>query len=538
MAKINGWIRGGGQSLNSAHLADVFDAAVARDPDRPFLVAGDRRATYAQVSREAAALAAALADLGIEAGDKIAVNLPNWPEWVVGVVAAARLGAVAVPLNPGLGYHELQYQLRHAEASLIVTAETHEGRDFVELFDELIADLPDLQYLVAVGGGDYWYDDRVFPYGDLVARGAELAAPGRSPARDDGALLAILYTSGTMGKPKGVCLSHRNVVGTAAAVADALGVGHEDVVLGAVPLFTIFGTSIAAGTVVAGATLVLSDVFEPAAAVELMGREQVTVCHGVPTMYQLLVREPGFTRERLPALRTGIIAGSPVQPHLVQAVRRTCDVEIAYGLTETGPTVSMTRRGDPPDRRVETVGRPLPGVDVKIVDVHTGELHGREAIGELAVMGPNVMSAYHRMPAETRRSFTPEGYFLTGDLAMLEEDGFVRIVGRRKEMIIRSGYNVYPREVEDVLRAHPAVEEVCVVGIPHEILGEMVCACVVPTEGAIVRGEDITEFAREQMAEYKVPDLVRFFDELPMTASGKVKRRELAQVVSLEHTAS
>jgi len=187
---------------------------------------------------------------------------------------------------------------------------------------------------------------------------------------------------------------------------------------------------------------------------------------------------------------------------------------------------------------VETVGRPLPGVEVRIVDLNTGELHGREAVGELAVKGPNVMSGYYRMPAETRRSFTPEGYFLTGDLAMLEEDGYVRIVGRRKEMIIRGGHNIYPREVEDVVRAHPAVEEVCVVGIPHEILGEQVCACVVPVEGAIVRGEDITEFAREQMADYKVPDLVRFFDALPMTASGKVKRRELAQIVALEHTAT
>ena len=178
--------------------------------------------TYAQVSREAGALAAALADLGLEAGDKVAVNLPNWPEWVTTAVAAARLGAAIVPVNPGLGHHELKYQLRHAEASVVVTAESHEGRDFVEWFDELIAELPDLQYLVAVGSGDYWYDDRVFPYRDLVSRGSELESPGHPAPRDDRALLAILYTSGTMGKPKGVCLSHRNVVGTAVAAAEAL----------------------------------------------------------------------------------------------------------------------------------------------------------------------------------------------------------------------------------------------------------------------------------------------------------------------------
>jgi len=518
------------------HLADAFDAAVARSPDRPLLIAGERRATYAQVAREVGAFAAALADLGIEAGDRIAVNLPNQPEWVTTALAAARLGAALVPVNPGLGQHEFAYQLRHAETSVVVSAESHEGRDFVELFDDLIAELPELQYLVAIGRGDYWYDDRVFPYRDLVSRGARLAAPGG--ARDADATAAILYTSGTMGKPKGVCLSHRSLVGTAAATGEALGVTAADVVLIAVPLFTVFGASVMAGAVAAGATMVLMERFEAAGAAALMARERVTVCHGVPTMFHLLVREPRFSRTSLPALRTGIIAGSPVAPPLVQAVRRTCDVEIAYGLTETGPTVAITRRDDPPSRRVETVGRPLPGVDVRIVDLGTGELHGREAVGELAVKGPNVMSGYYRMPSETRRSFTPEGFFLTGDLAMLEEDGYVRIVGRRKEMIIRAGHNIYPREVEDVVRAHPAVEDVCVVGIPHEILGEQVCACVVPVEGAVVRGEDITEFAREQMADYKVPDLVRFFDALPMTASGKVKRRELAQVVSLEHTAA
>ena len=221
---------------------------------------------------------------------------------------------------------------------------------------------------------------------------------------------------------------------------------------------------------------------------------------------------------------------------LVRRIRAVCDVEIAYGLTETGPTVTITRPDDTAEHRALTVGRPLAGVQVRIVDLASGDLHGLEAVGELAVKGPNVMPGYYRMPAETHRSFTPEGYFLTGDLALLDEDGYVRIVGRRKEMIIRGGFNVYPREVEDVLRAHPAVLELCVVGIPNELLGEMICACIVPTEGAIVRGEEILDFAREQMADYKVPDLVRFFDVLPLTASGKVRRRELAQAVALEHT--
>ena len=518
------------------HLAGVFDAACAGQAERPCVVFGDRRLSYRQVQRDAQALAAALADLGTFPGARIAVNLPNWPEWVAGALATAYLGGTLVPVNPGLGFHELKYQLRHAEASVVITAEMWDGRDFLEIFEDLAAELPDLRYIVTVGPQDLWYDERTFQYEDLVSKGMHLPPPAGRDA--EAHPLAIVYTSGTMGKPKGVRLSHRSLVETARLSGEMLGATQEDVVLAAVPCFTVFGTSIVIGALAAGAAIVLAERFVAADVVELMAREGVTVCHGVPTMFQLLVREPGFARDRLPRLRTGIVAGSPVPPDLVVRVRETCDVQIAYGLTETGPTVTMTRFDDAPQRRVETVGRPLPGVEVRIVDVGTGELHGPEAVGELAVKGPNVMSGYHRMPGETRRSFTAEGFFLTGDLAMVDEDGYVRIVGRRKEMIIRNGYNVYPREVEDVLRAHPAVEEVCVVGVPHEILGESICACIVPVEGAVVRGEDILLYAHEQMADYKLPDLVRFFDALPMTASGKVKRRELAQVVALEHSES
>jgi fatty-acyl-CoA synthase len=184
------------------------------------------------------------------------------------------------------------------------------------------------------------------------------------------------------------------------------------------------------------------------------------------------------------------------------------------------------------------VGRPLPGVEVKAVDFVTGALHGPEAVGEIAVRGPNVMLGYARMPSETARSFTPEGFFLTGDLGIIDEEGYVRIVGRSRETILRGGYQIYPREVEDQLRAHPAVDDVCVIGVPHDILGELVCACIVPVEGAVITGEEIKDFARDTMADHKIPDLVRFFDRFPMTGSGKVKRRELERTVALDHTAT
>jgi fatty-acyl-CoA synthase len=518
--------------LVTYHLAELFAEQAEKNPDRECLVFGARRMTYGQVDWESRALQAALGEFGIGAGDSVAVELTNCPEWIICIMAAARLGAVVVPIDPSVSYQELKYQLRHAEVSLLVVAESDDV-DPIDVFDELITELPDLQYLVTVGDEDRWYDDRVFRFRDLVSGGRATPQPIAEvdPATD---ALAIMYTSGTMGKPKGVVLTHENLVLTAVRTTEALAPRDGEVVFCAVPLSTVFGMHIAISSLVTGATLVVQDRFEAAEALDLLEREGVTICHGVPTMFQLLMREPSFKSRDLSTIRTGIVAGSPVSPDLVRRVREWNDVQIAYGLTETGPTVTITRFEDPPEARDTTVGRPIGGVDLKIVDIKTNALHGTEAAGELAVKGPNVMSGYYRMPSETERSFTPEGYFLTGDLAVTDEDGFVSIVGRRKAMIIRGGYNVYPREVEDVLRTHPGVDDVCVFGIPNEILGELICAGIVPVEGAIVTGDELKDYSRDQIADYKVPDLVRFFDSFPMTGNGKVKRMELAEVVRLE----
>jgi fatty-acyl-CoA synthase len=521
----------------TSHLAALFAQAAREHPDREFLVFGSRRMTYAQVEREAAALADALARLGVQPGDRLAVDLPNWPEWVVTLLAAAFRNVALVPLDPSLTLHELKYQLRHAEARVAVVAETYAGADFVDLFDEVRQDLPDLRALVVVGGAERWLDDRVYRYADLVSKRPEL--PARiSPGDPDSQALAILYTSGTMGKPKGVTLTHGNIICAARASGAALRHTGEDRVLGAVPVFTIFGLHVVAVTITAGATLVLQERFDAGPALDLIKRERLTVVHGVPTMFELLMRHPAFEESPPTTCRTGLVAGSPVSPDLARRIRQWCDVQIAYGLTETGPTVTVTRFEDAPERRTHTVGRPIPGVSVKVVDLTGGGLHGPEAVGELAVKGPNVMPGYYRMPVETSRSFTAEGFFLTGDLALVDEDGYVRILGRRAEVIMRGGYKIYPRELEDLLRTHPAVSDACVVGIPNETLGELICACVVPTEGSMVTPDELKEFCRETVTDHKVPDLVRFFDTLPLTGSGKVKRRELAEVVGLELSAT
>src|SRR5574340_992527 len=292
--------------------------------------------------------------------------MPNWPEWVVALLAAAKLGATVVPLNARLSHHELKYQLRHAEVSVVFSADRHGGVDYLQMFEDIIAELPDLQYLVTVGEEELWYDDRIFRFEDLLSKGDGREYPAPTDLCDDSDL-TLLYTSGTMGKPKGVRLSHRTVVETAVRTDEALEMEPADRVLVAVPLFAIFGFSIAVGTLASGAAIVLQDTFEPRGATELLRREGITVMHGVPTMYPMLMRTPEFTATRFPALRTGIIAGGPVREDLVRRVRRWCDVQVAYGLTETGPTVTITRFSDPEDKRLTTVGRLSSGSEKRVI---------------------------------------------------------------------------------------------------------------------------------------------------------------------------
>jgi fatty-acyl-CoA synthase len=311
-------------------------------------------------------------------------------------------------------------------------------------------------------------------------------------------------------------------------------VHDADVVFGVGSLFNAFGLGMGVlGTMAAGASLVLQERDDPAAALRLLQDERVTVYHGVPTSFIMAMREPSRSEHDLSALRTGVVAGAPVMEEVVGRIRGELvpGICVGYGLTETGTLVSVTRPADPPGKQLTTVGRPLDGTEVRILDVD-GTVLPEESVGEIAVRGPGVMQGYYRQPGETALVFTEDGFFTTGDLGMLDEEGFLHILGRRKEMIIRGGFNVYPREVEDRLHAHPAVLDVAVVGLPDEILGEVSCACIVPVEGAIVTGGEIKDFCREVLADYKVPDLVRFLDSFPMTGSGKVRRVELARMIS------
>ena len=518
--------------MGAHHLASLFEDLVSRHPDRDLAVFGDRRLTFGQAHARVNALAGSFSDLGVTAGDRIAVQLPNWPEWILTLLAAARLDATLVPLDPSQGFYDLQYQLRHSDARAVVTPAAYAGVDYLEMFEELLGRLPALRCL-AVVGSELWTDDRMYRFDELTRKG-RASAPASALGDPAETPLAVFYTSGTTGKPKGVVLSHRNIIDNAVQTGRALGMGDGERVLAALPFFHSFGASVLVGAVAHGATVVLQERFEAAAALDLLERERVTLLHGVPTMFQLLMREPTFPSRDLSALRGGVVGGSPVPADLVRRIRAWCNVEIAYGLTETGPTVSLTRPDDQEQKRTSTVGRPLADVLVRVADVTNGALHDGEAVGELAVTGPNVMLGYLRMPGETKKAFTPDGFFLTGDLASLDEDGFIHLLGRRTELIFRAGHGVPPREVEDILQLHQGVGDACVVGIPHDVLGELMCACILPIEGAVVTADELKDFCREYLSDHKIPDLVRFFDAFPTTGGGTVRRQELAQIVSLE----
>jgi len=517
-----------------AGVFELLAQQAAARPDAPFLLTEGRQLSYGQVHAQADALAAAWHALGLEAGDRIALTLPAGPEFVVTVFAAARLGAAIVPLDPHATAPELQYLLRHSEAAAVVTAERVDDIDLLERYEAFWGRTPQLHYVVAVGEQDLWYDDRVYQFADLVSSGAGRGCP-QPPGASRERLFAIVYTSGTQGKPKGVALTQGNLVATATATAALLELGPDDVVAGLTSLVHAFGLGPGLlGTAWAGGAVVLQADDDPGRTLDLLERFGVTVHHGTPTSLIRLLRHPSWPRRGL-HVRTGIAAGAPLPETWAERVRRELvpDLRVAYSLTEAGSVVAMTRADDPPGKRRQTVGRPLPGVEVRVLDEDGAPLPV-ESVGEIAVRGPGVMRGYHRQPQETARSFTPDGFFRTGDVGMIDEEGYLHLLGHRQERILRGGTCIHPREIEDRLRAHPAVLDAVVVGVPDEELGERVYACVMPVEGAVVTGEEILDFCRAGLAPAKVPDQVRFWDRFPMTGSGKVRRVELARALRAE----
>ncbi|MFF8547729.1 AMP-binding protein [Streptomyces albidoflavus] len=516
-------------------LPDTIGASLARTvaahPDREALVdvASGRRWTYARFAEDVERLARALLARGVLKGDRVGIWATNCPEWVLVQYATARIGAIMVNINPAYRAHELAYVLRQSGTGLLVATPGHRTNDFRALVNEVREECPALRE-TAYLGEESWTAllaaADACPPDALAAREAELSC-------DDP--INIQYTSGTTGFPKGATLSHHNILNNGYFVGENVGYTEQDRICLPVPFYHCFGMvmgNIAATT--HGACIVIpGPVFDPVTTLTAVAQERCTSLYGVPTMFIGELNLADFASYDLTSLRTGIMAGSPCPEEVMKRVvaeMHMAEVSICYGMTETSPVSTQTRRDDSLAHRTGTVGRVLPHLEVKVVDPGTGITVERGEAGELCTRGYSVMLGYWEEPERTAEAVDPAGWMHTGDLAVLRRDGYVEIVGRIKDMIIRGGENIYPREIEEFLYTHPKIADVQVVGVPDGKYGEEVLACVIPKQNAgPLTLEELRAFCRDRLAHYKVPSRLQLLDAFPMTVSGKVRKIELRE---------
>jgi fatty-acyl-CoA synthase len=486
-------------------------------------------ATYAELWDLTSRVARGLLAYGVKKGDRVGLWAPNRCEWVAVQYAAARIGAILVNLNPAYKTAELEFALRQSGVSVLLLARAFRKNDYVAMLGEVRDGLPELRLSLVLD--DDW--TMLLTAGEHVPQHA-LDDRERVLSPDDP--INIQYTSGTTGFPKGATLSHHNVLNNGFFVGEALALGPADRICIPVPFYHCFGMVMGnlAATSHGSAMVIPGEAFDPRAVLEAVEAERCTALYGVPTMFIAELEHPEFSRFDLRTLRTGIMAGSPCPVEVmkqVQARMNMRDVTICYGMTETSPVSTQSALDDPFDKRVATVGRVHPHVEVKIIDPETGLTRPRQVPGELCTRGYSVMLGYWGNEEATRGAIDAARWMHTGDLATLDDDGYVNIVGRIKDMIIRGGENVYPREVEEFLHGHPGVSEAQVIGVPSVKYGEEIMAWVRPRAGAAVDEQALIAHCTGQIATYKIPRYWRFVDEFPMTVTGKVQKyrmRELA----------
>jgi len=502
------------------------------------------RLTWRQLEQRARAVAAGLMAAGIQPGDRVGIWSATASQWTELQFGSAMTGAVLVNINPSYRASELQYALTKVGVRMLVTASGFRDADYLGMISEVRAACPDLELVVGLdplagAKADFTWDELVRP--GWAPDGARPGSPqewaAELQARMDGIdpddPVNIQFTSGTTGQPKGATLSHHNIVNNADVIAGVLGYGPADKVCIPVPLYHCFGMGIGnLGCLLSGSTIVYpAESFDPGATLEAISQERCTSIYGVPTMFIAMLEQPGFGSFDLTSLRTGVMAGAPCPIELMRRVvaeMHAEDMTICYGMTETSPVSTMTRRDDDLIRRTSSVGRPLPHTEVRLVDPDTDLMVPRGTPGELCTRGYLVMSGYWEDADATRRAVR-RGWMHTGDLAVMDEDGYLNIVGRLTDMVIRGGENIYPREVEEVLFEHPGVASVQVVGVPDARMGEELAAFVVVRADATLEEEDIREFCRSRLAHFKVPRHVCFTTEFPMTVTGKVQKFRLRQ---------
>lgn len=534
------------RALIEKTIGALFDDICEQNPDVMALISRHQnvRRTYAQLKDRVDALACSLHRLGLKKGERLGIWAPNCEEWALAQYATAKLGIILVNVNPAYRLTELEYVINKVACRALIFAPSFKSSDYTEMLYELAPEIrkqtaplkctrmPSLEFLVRLGNdvadGMLTFDSlMVAP--DLGQR-ATLQSINASLHQNDE--INIQFTSGTTGSPKGATLTHRNILNNGYEVTERIGLKQAEVLCVPVPLYHCFGMVMGnLGCLTHASTVVYpSDAFEPEAVLEALAEEQCMGVYAVPTMFIAMLDHPARHNCDLSALRTGIMAGSPCPIEVMKRVINElgCEgVTIAYGMTETSPVSFQSSVDDSIDRRVSTVGQVAPHCEVKIIDP-LGQTVNYGQIGELCTRGYLVMSGYWGDEQKTSEAIDSEGFMHTGDLAMIDEQGYCNITGRSKDVVIRGGENVYPREVEDYLYAHPDITDVQVVGVPDETFGEELCACIIARQGAVT-AESVQTFCKGKIAHYKIPRYVECVDELPMTVTGKVQKYVLRE---------
>jgi fatty-acyl-CoA synthase len=544
------------EDIEGLTIGGLLDLVHERRPDDEALIYPDRnlRYTYAQFREVVEDSARALMALGIEKGDHVAVWGQNVPEWVTLQFATGKVGAVLVTVNPAYKSHELKYVLDQSDAAALFLTEGVRDANFLEILQDAVPELADasegglsiedLPFLesVVLMGAEPPSELPVMSFGEFLKSGEDVSDEDlreRQDALDSEDVINMQYTSGTTGFPKGVQLTHANIVKNAFYIGECMKLGPEDRVCIPVPFFHCFGCVLGTlNTVTHEGTMVPVESFDAEAVLTAVDQERCTALLGVPTMFIAELDHPDFEQYDTSSLRTGIMAGSPCPMEVMKKVVDVMgadEITIAYGQTESSPVITQTRTDDPLELRVSSVGRKLPDVEVRISSVETDEDCAPGEQGELLTRGYHVMRGYYKMEDKTAEVIDDEGWLHTGDLAIMDEDGYVRITGRAKDMIIRGGENVYPREIEEFLYTHPEISDVQVYGVPDEKYGEKIAAAVQLRQDSGLTAEEVKDYCRENIARFKVPEYVDFVEEYPMTASGKIQKYKLREAAVERH---
>ena len=508
-----------------------LERTAARAPDADALISchQKQRFTWSELNDAVDRLARGLLGLGLEKGDRLGVWAPNRYEWALVQYATAKAGVILVNVNPAYRTSELEYALRQSGCRVLVSAPDFKGADYAAMVGEIRDGLPDLEHAI-------FFDS---PEWDALAAGADADLDARIDELDFDDPINIQYTSGTTGAPKGATLTHHNILNNALLLSEILGYTEADRVCIPVPLYHCFGMVLGnLACSLSGAAIVYpAAAFHPGSTLRAVAEERCTSLYGVPTMFIAELDHPEFDRFDLGSLRTGIMAGSPCPVEVMRRVGSEmgiAELTIAFGMTETSPVSTMVRRDDTLEHRCGTVGQAMPHTEIKIVDPQTERTLARGKPGEFRTRGYLVMSGYWDDPERTAEAIDPAGWMRTGDLATIDADGYVRIVGRIKDMIIRGGENLYPREIEEFLHGHPDVADVQVIGVPDQRYGEELMARIVPREGSEPTEGSIRDFCRGRIAHAKVPRYIRFVDEFPMTVTGKVQKFKMREIAIAE----